>query len=206
MKDITLFKPIVLRAFLEDMTEKTKATALDLLAIRKLLTFDETGVRIIDLKDIDRESTYYIGSEAVNIYRQLLGLPNISIQRLHVDEILSAVYHFDDLNDIVYLLTCIEERNNRMYRLFHISAPGIIMQNEYRMLQEDVERLQNNREHPDPKLKTICDANPGDAKCSYHDEPRSSLADIDYYLAECLFPEGFQEDEEDIDLSDGEPE
>ena len=84
MKNITLFKPIVLRSALDDMTLSQKEIALDLLSNRKLLVPGSDGMHFIPLSRKQRPKEklpkfYLYGSEAVCYYRQSLGLPDVSI-------------------------------------------------------------------------------------------------------------------------------
>ena len=52
-----------------------------------------------------------------------------------------AVFAASDLND---LYRRVINRNNRLARLLELNAPGIIVQNEKRMLQEAVDALIDN--------------------------------------------------------------
>ena len=56
-----------------------------------------------------------------------------------------------DLND---LYRRVINRNNRLARLFELNAPGIIVQNEKRMLQEAVDALIDNGRRGRPNHRT----------------------------------------------------
>lgn len=187
MKNITLFKPIILRSSLDDMTLSQKEIALDLLANRKLLVPGSDGLRFIPLSRKQRPKEklpkfYLYGSEAVCYYRQSLGLPDVSITDIEIDDIVAATEDFDTLYDLLFLLNRVRMRNDRNRKLHEYGAPGIILWNEYRTLQEYVESLQDNNwcGHPMINRYNISDS---DEEPEWEEEIRKSLADIGYELA-----------------------
>ena len=188
MKDIKLFKPIVLRSSLDDMTLSQKEIAIDLLSNCKSLVPGKDGLRYVTSRDTKHKPLkhYLFGSEAVCYYRQSIGLPDVSIKTICVDEILTAPADFDTLYDILYLLNRVHMRNERITRVAELGCPHIILQNEYRMLQEYVETLQDNHWCGHPVMNCYDapdldeDAEPG--KYKHYEVVRKSLADIGYSL------------------------
>lgn len=127
------------------MTEKQRQTAEELLNASKMLTFDETGVVIQKHNSKDGyPALFYHGSEAVCIYRQILGLPDASIRSIPVDEILQQIDNYDDLYDILHFIYNINLRNERIQKLISLNVPTIIQIAEYRVLQEYVEFMEDN--------------------------------------------------------------
>jgi len=186
MKNITLFKPIVLRSALDDMTLSQKEIALDLLSNRKLLVPGSDGMHFIPLSRKQRPKEklpkfYLYGSEAVCYYRQSLGFPDVSITDIEIDDIVVETEDFDTLYDILFLLNRVSMRNDRYRKLLEYGAPEIILWNEYRMLQEYVESLQDNNWCGHPVINRYNTANP-DEKPEWEEEVRKSLADIGYSL------------------------
>lgn len=199
MRNIILDKPVILRRSLDDMLTGQYNTAIELLTLKSYLTFTPNGLEIHPFhSEKEIPSLYFSGSEAVIIYRQSLGLPDRSIKQIHVDEIISSVDTFDDLLDIIFFLHEIDFRNRRIPRLRAIDAPLIILRNEDRMLQENVEYLQDNNWNGKPKTykNHICD---GHGSFEEQECPRSSLIDIGYYLAVMPGIPGSDPDEEDDD-------
>lgn len=184
MKTITLFKPIVLRSSLDDMTLSQREIALDLLTNRKFLVPDKDGLKYIPL-DKDHKTAlpafYLYGSEAVCYYRQSVGLPDVSIKDIDVDDIITEIEDFDTLYDILFLLNRVRMRNERNIKLRDYGCPGIILWNEYRMLQEYVESLQDNNWCHNPVINRYNTADP-DEEPEWEEEIRKSLADIGYSL------------------------
>ena len=186
MKNITLFKPIVLRSSLDDMTLSQKEIALDLLTNRKLLVPGSDGLRFIPLSRKQRPKEkppkfYLYGSEAVCYYRQSLGLPDVSITDIEIDDIVVATEDFDTVYDLLFLLNRVRMRNDRNRKLHEYGAPGIILWNEYRMLQEYVESLQDNHWCGHPVINRYNTADPDDEP-EWEEEIRKSLTDIGYSL------------------------
>jgi DNA-directed RNA polymerase beta' subunit len=72
-------------------------------------------------------------------------------------------------------------RNDRYRKLLEYGAPEIILWNEYRMLQEYVESLQDNNWCGHPVINRYNTANP-DEEPEWEEEVRKSLADIGYSL------------------------
>ena len=140
MKNLILAKPVVLRASLEDMREPEKRTALELLENAKFLAVGENGIRITD----ECCKSFLYGSEAVCVYRKSLGLSDALIKNINVNEILRKTEDFDTLSDIVDLLKILDIKNKHLKWLLHCKAPEMFIWNEYRILQERVEFLQNN--------------------------------------------------------------
>ena len=184
MKNITLCSPIVLRSSLDDMTASQKEIALDLLSNRKVLVPGNDGLRFVKLNMHDHSNLpkfYIYGSEAVCYYRQSLGLPDISLRDIEIDDIVMNTEDFDTLYDILFLLNRVRMRNGRLLFLRKIDAPAIILWNEDRMLQEFVESLQDNNWNHHPVINRYNTANP-DEEPVLEEEVRKSLADIHYSL------------------------
>ena len=183
MKNITLIKPVVLRSALNDMTVSQREIAVDLLTNRKFLLPDADGLRLIEnTKNSGKLPKFYLyGSEAVCYYRQSLDLPDVSLTDIEVDDIVMNTEDFDTLYDILYLLNCVRMRNARFTRLLAMDAPAIILWNEYRMLQEYMEDLQDNNWCGHPVINRFNTAYEDEAP-EWHEEIRKSLADISYSL------------------------
>ena len=124
---------------------------------------------------------YLYGSEAVCYYRQSLGFPDVSITDIEIDDIVVETEDFDTLYDILFLLNRVSMRNDRYRKLLEYGAPEIILWNEYRMLQEYVESLQDNNWCGHPVINRYNTANP-DEEPEWEEEVRKSLADIGYSL------------------------
>lgn len=177
MNPITLYKPIVLRDSLDDMKLSQREIALDLLSNRKFLVPDKDGFRFIRLNKDGKANLpkfYLHGSEAVCYYRQSIGLPDISITLIDVED-------FDTLYDILFFLNSVRMRNDRCIKLRDMGCPGIILWNEYRMLQEYVETLQDNHWCGHPVVNHMNPDDPNEPVCEELD--RKSLKDIGYELA-----------------------
>lgn len=176
MNPITLFKPIVLRNSLDDMTLSQREIALDLLSNHKFLIPDKDGFRFVK-PDKDGKvkllKFYLHGSEAVCYYRQSLGLPDISITLIDVNDIIQDAEDFDTLYDILFFLNNVRMKNDRCIKLRNMGCPGIILWNEYRMLQDNhwCDRPVVNHINPDDPNEPV-----------WEELDRKSLKDIGYDL------------------------
>ncbi len=183
MNPIIFFKPIVLRDSLNDMTLSQREIALDLLSNRKFLVPDKDGFRFIRANNngkISLPKFYLHGSEAVCYYRQSIGLPDVSITSIDIDDIIMDIDDYDTLYDILFFLRNVNMRNERCIKLLSLGCPGIIIWNEYRMLQEYVESLQNCSWCGHPVINHM---NPDDPNEPVWEElDRKSLKDINYNL------------------------
>lgn len=155
MKNIELVKPVVLRSRLGDMTPTENMKAVRMLGSRERF-----------------EGKY--GSEAVVEYRESLGLPDVSIRTIPVQEILEAVDDYTTLYDILYFLTRLNHKNNRMKRLMELNAPEQIMECEYQHLYLHVSYLQDNNWCGKPVTVEIYEGE--------EPVPRKSLVDIGFEL------------------------
>lgn len=187
MKNITLCRPIVLRSSLNDMSLSQREIAIDLLSSRKLLVPDRDGLKIVepDAQHGGRLPRFYLyGSEAVCYYRQSLGLPDASIKDIEVDDIVTNTEDFDTLFDILFFLNNVSMRNGRVKKLMDMDAPMVILWNEYRMLQEYVEALQDNNWCGRPAMNRFRVPYEDEAQedAEWHEQERKSLADIGYSL------------------------
>lgn len=183
MKNITLIKPVVLWGALDDMTISQKEIAVDLLTNRKFLLPGADGLRLIEnTKNSSKLPKFYLyGSEAVCYYRQFLNLPDVSLTDIEVDDIVINTEDFDTLYDILYLLNRVRMRNARFTHLQALDALAIILWNEYRMLQEHLEDLQDNNWCGHPVINRFNTAYEYEEP-EWHEEIRKSLADIGYSL------------------------
>ena len=184
MKIITLFKPIVLRSSLDDMAPDQHEKAIDLLTNRKLLVPAQTGLSFVPINshgNHDLPKFFLYGSEAVCYYRQSIGLPDVSNTMIDVDDIIANIEDFDTLYDILFLLNRVRMRNERNIKLREYGAPPIILWNEYRMLQEYTESLQNNNWNSHPVINRYNTADP-DEDPEWEEEVRKSLAELGYSL------------------------
>ncbi len=183
MQSIRLCKPIILRSSLNDMNLTQRENAIDLLTNQKFLVPGQNGLRFVPLK---KESTelpkYYLyGSEAVCYYRQSLGLPDVSITVIHIDDIIMETDDFDHLYDILFFLNSVRMRNDRFRLLMQVGVPAVIKWNEYRMLQEYVESLQDNHWSDNPVVNRFNVADP-EEEPEWEEIERKSLVDIGYSL------------------------
>ena len=180
MKNIHLFKPIILRKSLDDMSERQKDTALQLLHNRLFITVSASGLEFMEnKKGIRLPEFFFYGSEAVCIYRQSLSLPNISIRSIHVNDILSEVGDFSTCFDILFFLNQIHMQNERSGYLHGIGAPAVILWNEYLRLQQQAEFLENNNWCGHPVTNSFDIPYENDAREPEHcEETRKSLNDI----------------------------
>lgn len=181
MYSIKFMKPIVLRKSLDDMTGEQKEQALRLLYNTDILTIDKDGVHTIHEKDAKDTRFSFYGSEAVCVYREMLGLPDVSIRSIDVNDIVQAVSDYDTLFDIIFFLRRVDVRSERFNKLSAMLAPKVILMNEYRMLRENVEFLQDNNwcDHP-----IVCsyDVDDDDGNIEHCEDVRKSLSDIGYDL------------------------
>lgn len=185
MNNITLIKPIILRDSLNDMTATQKAHALDLLCNRKFLQLAADGLSLInsDQKTTRLPKFYLYGSEAVCYYRQSLGLPDVSIKDIEIDDIVTETEDFTTIFDILFFLNRVHMRNQRLTHLIELDAPAVILWNEYRVLQEYVETLQDNNWNGHPIINRFNTAKDDEAP-EWHELVRKSLTDIQYSLLE----------------------
>jgi hypothetical protein len=183
MKEIRLFKPIVLEKSLEDMTKAQHEQAIRLLRNTDYITIGESGIEIqkFSASEKNMPAVFFYGSEAVCIYRQMLGLPDVGIRIIDVDEITESTFGFDTLFDIMHFLSRVSLRNERVNHLADLGVPLVILVNEYRLLREYVEYLQDNNWCGKPH-KNIYDVPLHDGGTEHHEDIRKSLADIRYDL------------------------
>ena len=183
MKNITFMKPIVLIKSLDDMETKQREQAIRFLRGRDVLFMTKDGMKTAAFSETDGklpEFCFY-GSEAVCLYRQMLGLPDVSIRTIDVNKILTCIPCYYCLYDILYFLQRVECRAARFARISAINPPHVIMINEYRMLHEYVEYLQDNNWCGKPKLD-IYNAENEDGCTEHHEDVRRSLVDIGFDL------------------------
>lgn len=180
MKNISLYKPIVLRKSLDDMTDRARRRAEELLRGRLFLSFSASGLEFIEnKKGLELPEILYYGSEAVCIYRQALGLPDVSIRRIPVNHILSKTPDFDSCFDILFFLNKVSMQNSRARRLQEIGAPSAILSNEYIQLQQKMEFLENNRWCGHPTVNSFdVPYEGGEQEPGHYEEIRKSLNDI----------------------------
>jgi len=188
MEKILFVKPIVLRKSLDDMHGEEKEQALMLLFNKDVLIVGKNGFEIVPDKDAKGASVCFYGSEAVCIYRQMLGLPDVGIRKIDVNDIITAIGCYHCLYDILFFLRRVDFRNHRMNRLSEISAPRIILMNEYRMLREYVEYLQDNNWCDRPMTCEFEDEDEN-GNPEHCEEVRISLANIGYDLLKGSFKE-----------------
>ena len=183
MKNINFLKPIVLRKSLNDMTESQKEQAVRFLRGNDVMHFTQSGMEIVPTDSVKFRwpKVCFYGSEAVCIYRQMLGLPDVGIRSIDVNKILTCAPCFNFLYDIIFFLRRIESWSNRFARLSSMNAPHIILINEYRMLYEYVEFLQDNNWCGHPKLDSY-DIENEDGTTEHHDDVRKSLINIGFDL------------------------
>ena len=181
MNNINFMKPIVLLKSLNDMTEKQQNQAKRLLWNKDFLTVGETGIEIIPADKAKDIPIFFYGSEAVCLYRQMLGLPDVGIRFIDVDKIVESTCCFDCLKDLIYFMHRVELCSDRINRLSVMNAPTVIMMNEYRLLHDRVEFLQDNDWCGHPDTWTYRDEDE-DGNSEEQQIPRKSLICIGYDL------------------------
>ena len=124
--------------------------ALRLLHNTDFMVIDKGGLKIVPEKEAKDIRLCFYGSEAVCVYREMLGLPDVGIRSIDVNDIVQAVTNYDSLFDIIFFLRRVDVRSERFNKLSAMLAPKVILMNEYRMLRENVEFLQDNNwcDHP----------------------------------------------------------
>ena len=178
MNSITFMKPIVLVKSLEDMPEKQKEQALRFLGNKDFLTVGETGIEIISADKAKDFPIYFYGSEAVCMYRQMLGLPDVGIRSIDVNKIVESTCCFECLKDLIYFMHRAELCSDRIRKLSAMNAPTVILMNEYRVLHDRVEFLQDNNWCGRPDTWIYKDGDDGEEE----EIPRKSLRCIDFDL------------------------
>lgn len=181
MYNINFLKPIVLTKSLDDMEGEHKEQALRLLNNKDYIIIDQDGINIVPESKAKSAKIYFYGSEAVCIYRETLGLPDVGIHKIDVNDIVQSVKDYECLFDIMFFLHRVYNRSSRFSKLAAMLAPIIILENEYRVLREYVEFLQDNNwcDHP-----YICsyDIEDEDGNPEHCDDVRQSLCDVGYDL------------------------
>ena len=191
MNNITFMKPIVLLKSLDDMTEKQQKQARRFLANTDVITVGETGLKIIPASEAKDLPIFFYGSEAVCMYRQMLGLPDVGIRSIDVNKIVECTCCFEGLVDIVHFLRIVDSRNERIKKLASMNAPTILLLNEYRMLHDRVEYLQDNNWCGHPETWTYRD---GEDDTEGEEIPRKSLACIGFDLVTGTCDQGEEEE------------
>ena len=181
MYSIKFMKPIVLRKSLDDMTGEQKEQALRLLHNTDIMVIGKGGLKIIPEREAKNTGSCFYGSEAVCVYREMLGLPDVGIRSIDVNDIVQAVADYDTLFDIMFFLRRVDVRSERFNKLSAMLAPKVILMNEYRMLRENVEFLQDNNWYDHP-IVCCYDAEDDDGNVEHCKDVRKSLIDIGYDL------------------------
>ena len=196
MNNITFMKPIVLLKSLDDMTDKQRDQAISLLSNSDVITVGETGMKIIPVSEAKDLPIFFYGSEAVCMYRQMLGLPDVGIRTIDVNKIVESTCCFECLKDFIYFLERVEMRSDRFTRLSVLNAPPVILMNEYRVLHDYVEYLQDNNWSGHPKINSY-DVKDEVGNSEHYDIVRKSLSFIGYDLITNTCDTGEDEEEED---------
>lgn len=178
MKNIYFFKPIILEKALDDMKDAIQSEeALLLLHGKKFLAYTEDGLELFYGKSTDHlPARYFYGSEAVVLYRQYLGLPDVSIRTLDVNSILSEVPDYNALRDIFYFLQEIEFLNKHAKHFLGFDEGDQSTFTQYLQLQELVECLEDNGHRPSPTTREFMSSAGDDEKDK--DSKLLSLKDI----------------------------
>ncbi len=190
MNNITFMKPIVLLKSLDDMTEKQQKQSRRFLANTDVITIGETGLKIIPASEAKDLPIFFYGSEAVCMYRQMLGLPDVGIRSIDVNKIVECTCCFEGLVDIIHFLRIVDNRNERIKKLAAMNAPAIILMNEYRVLHDRVEFLQDNNWCGKPETWTYRD---GDDDSEGEEIIKKSLSCIGFDLVTGTCDQGEEE-------------
>ena len=180
MNNISLYKPIILRKSLADMTEEQQKTAGKLLCSHLFITVSASGLTFIEnTKGVKLPDIFFYGSEAVCVYRQSLGLPDASIRCINVNNILTEIEDFNSCFDILFFLNNVHMRNQRARHLQEIGAPAVILCNEYLQLQQRMEYLENNHWCGHPVTNSFNVPYENDAQePDHYEDVRKSLNDL----------------------------
>ena len=138
-----------------DMDKTQAKNARKLFCYALALEKSDDGVRLISPKEAKPGALY--GCAAVLAYMESLGMEAAPMKGIPVHTFLELATNFDEAYDLMYLMSKVQIRNDRVARLMELGAPEIIMRNECRMLWETVERLFFNRFTPNPATYTIDD-------------------------------------------------
>lgn len=143
-----------------DMDKTQAKNARKLFCYALAVEKSEDGVRLISPKEAKADALF--GCEAVLAYMESLGLEEAPMKGIPVHTFLELATNFDEAYDLMYLMSKVQIRNDRVARLMKLGAPEIIMHNECRILWEAVERLFFNRFTPNPATYTIDSEEEGD--------------------------------------------
>lgn len=162
MIKIDLVRPIVMYKQIKGISLLTKVSEENLqklvTCIKYIVTEDANGLskrHIIDEVEASRsgidKKLLLTGSEAVV---WLLNDMSISEKVISSIEIPSDVFleGMRQWNDICSLCVAVEMKNNRTKNLIEIGAPDIVIRNEYRMLTEAVNMLEDTSWSNDPPV------------------------------------------------------
>ena len=137
----------------KDMDEAQAKNARKLFCYALALEKNDDGARLIPAKEAKPGAIF--GCEAVIAYMKSLGMDAAPVKGIPVHTLLELASNFDEAYDLMYLMSRVQGRNDRVARLMELGAPAIIMHNECRMLWEAVEKLFFNRFTPNPSKYTI---------------------------------------------------
>ena len=82
------------------------------------------------------------GIHAVDFFQHLSHV--IPLMKIHIPDDVFRVASKDEWYDISTSFLSVKTRNERLQKLISLNAPAIIIDNEYRMLVEAIQRLENN--------------------------------------------------------------
>lgn len=181
MKDIHFLKPIVLKKSLEDMQGKQKEQAFRLLYNKEVMVFDCNGISFVPNTEANINRFCFYGSEAVCVYREMLGLPDVGIRRIEVNKIIQSVDDYECLSDITDFMFKVNASNERFTFFSTLYFPTLVLIHEYSLLRNRVEHLQNNSQCRHPGAH-VYDIDEGEGIISHHEDIKHSLIDIGYDL------------------------
>lgn len=156
--------------------EGLEQTVRDILNGAKCVGYDAKNDNVVILPyntcttfSASDDFTYYFGCRAISALLSAYVL-DPKVETYDEIEIPVEVYYECDAAhwaDICFMFATVINRDNRCRKMHELNAPYIIQVNEERMLREQLDRLENNSDHPVVRPNGI---------------PRRTLADIGYSL------------------------
>ena len=147
MKNIKLVKPVVLEdVVMPELSVVEQKILTDMLSNR---VYVDNELRLY-LPDDELPENILYGSEAAIAFLESIEKEVWSITEIRVDAYVALANDYDEVDDILFFCRAIDRQNSRLEKLIELGAPLAVLQNEYRLLHEKVERLYMNSFLPNP--------------------------------------------------------
>ena len=145
-KELVLAAPVVLPEEAAKVVEKEAQfqVVMELYRMQRCLVLEGDDPRLLALKEAADRKDVLLGGEAILAYTKALGLSVPVYSRLPLAEFLCLAENESQMHDLVDFAWDVIKRNQRAERLRKLNAPLIIMANELRALQSNVEYLMYN--------------------------------------------------------------